>query len=253
MIPLAGASLGNGWVDAKTQGPATIDYSWYHGLIDKPTRDALHVEWANCMAKQGSGSDVEPPPFHPFNVQDDCGIMWGILQAAGNPNAYDISTWDPNVDQVTFTSEGFYNSAPVKAALNAPTNITWHGCRWGEGRRRLTAAEEMHRRLYMDKDRPLNVAPYMAELLDAGIPVLVYNGDRDMTTNMVGSELVLNQMNWTGSDEWLDADRGLWMVDGQPAGWSKELKALTFLVVYNSGHMVRLGRFSSSLVVASCC
>lgn len=33
------------------------------------------------------GSVPEPPPFHSFNVQDDCGIMWGILQAAGNPNA----------------------------------------------------------------------------------------------------------------------------------------------------------------------
>ena len=79
-----------------------------------------------------------PPPFHPFNVQDDCGMMWGVLQAAGNPNAYDITTWDPNVDQVTFTTEGFYNRPEVKHALHAPTNITWHGCRWGEGRRRLT-------------------------------------------------------------------------------------------------------------------
>jgi hypothetical protein len=81
-VPLSGAAIGNGWMDAKVQGPATIDYSWWHGLIDKPTRDALHVEFDNCMARFGSDSDVEPPPFHPFNVQDDCGIMWGILQAA---------------------------------------------------------------------------------------------------------------------------------------------------------------------------
>jgi hypothetical protein len=64
--------------------------------------------------------------------------------------------------------------------LNAPTNVTWHGCRQGEGRRRLLE----HRRLYMDNDRPWSVVPYVADLLDAGIPVLVYNGDRDMTTNV---------------------------------------------------------------------
>lgn len=29
MIPLKGASLGNGWIEAKTQGPAVVDYSWY--------------------------------------------------------------------------------------------------------------------------------------------------------------------------------------------------------------------------------
>jgi hypothetical protein len=237
-VPLKGAAIGNGWVNGEIQGPATIDYSYYHGLIDRPTRDALHNEWHNCMVRQGSKVNAEPPPFHPFNVQDDCGIMWGILSAAGQPNAYDITTWDPNVDQITFTSEAFYNSVPVKAALHAPTNITWHGCRWGEGRRRLF--ERSSRRLYMDNDRPLSVVPYIAEVLDSGIPFLVYNGDRDMTTNIVGQETTLNQMEWSGASDWLDAPRGLWKVDNYPAGWVKVHKDLTFAVVYNSGHMVRL-------------
>ena len=90
----------------------------------------------------------------------------------------------------------------------------------------------------MDNDRPFDVSPYIAELLDDGIPVMVYNGDRDMTTNMVGSELILNQMEWKGKDEWLDAPRGLWKTDDYPSGWSKEHEGLTFVVVYNSGHMV---------------
>jgi carboxypeptidase D len=176
IVPLKGAALGNGWIEAETQGPATIDYSWWHGLIDQPTRDALHIEFQNCISNWHSGSahmnDGQPPPFHPFNVQDDCGIMWGILAAAGNPNAYDITTWDPNVDQITFTTEVFFNRPEIKAALHAPQNITWHGCRRGEGRRRL-AAIQSQRKLYMDNDRPWSVAPYIAELLDGGIPVLV--------------------------------------------------------------------------------
>jgi len=95
-IPLKGASLGNGWIDAEIQGPAVIDYSWWHGLIDKPTRDALHTEWGNCMdVWQGRVKENKPPtpPFHNFNVQDDCAIMWGVLEASGFPNAYDITTW----------------------------------------------------------------------------------------------------------------------------------------------------------------
>lgn len=235
-IPIAGAAIGNGWMNGKVQGPATIDYSWWHGLIDKPTRDALHTEWNNCMLERGKSYEKEPPPFHPFNVQDDCGTMWGILQAAGNPNAYDITTWDPNVDQITFTSEAFYNREDVRMALHAPMNITWHGCRWGEGRRRL-ASRQLH--LYMEFDQPMSVVPYVGQLVDDGVPILVYNGDRDMTTNMVGSELILNEMDWSGKDEWLNATRGLWRVNDANAGWAKQHKALTFLVVYNSGHMVR--------------
>jgi hypothetical protein len=90
----------------------------------------------------------------------------------------------------------------------------------------------------MDNDRPLSVVPYMAELLDAGIPLLVYNGDRDMTTNMVGTELALNAMEWSGKKDWLDAKRGLWMTNNYESGWAKELGPLSFVVVYNSGHMV---------------
>jgi hypothetical protein len=55
---------------------------------------------------------------------------------------------------------------------------------------------------------------------------------------MVGTELALNAMDWNGKDTWLDAPRGLWKVNDYPAGWAKEHKNLTFVVVYNSGHMV---------------
>ena len=101
IVPLAGASLGNGWVDGEIQGPAVIDYSWWHGLIDKPTRDSLHIAFENCRKRFGKKHDEEPPPFHPFNVVDDCGTMWAVLQASGNPNAYDITTWDPVSSVVT--------------------------------------------------------------------------------------------------------------------------------------------------------
>jgi hypothetical protein len=59
-----------------------------------------------------------------------------------------------------------------------------------------------------------------------------------MTTNMVGTEKVLNSMDWNGKDEWLDAPRGLWMTKDYESGWAKEYKALSFVIVYNSGHMV---------------
>jgi hypothetical protein len=45
-------------------------------------------------------------------------------------------------------------------------------------------------------------------------------------------------MKWSGGDHWLDAPRGLWLTNEYESGWAKEYKNLSFVVVYNSGHMV---------------
>lgn len=92
-IPLGGVAIGNGWMNGFVQGPAVIDYSWWHGLIDEPTRNALHNVFEACMEQWNGRGPEMPAPFHAFNVQDDCGTMWGVLEAAGNPNAYDVTTW----------------------------------------------------------------------------------------------------------------------------------------------------------------
>lgn len=97
-IHLSGIGLGNGWMDATVQGPAVIDYAWWHGMIDTATVKAMKQEWKNCK----DGSSHQPKPFHTFTVPDECGIMAAVLQAAGmgavdwgGPNAYDVTTWDP--------------------------------------------------------------------------------------------------------------------------------------------------------------
>ena len=109
-ISLAGIALGNGWMDVHVQGPAVIDYAWWHGMIDSSTKKALHHEWLNCRPDSTSAANNEQQhatvpkhsPFHAFTVPDECGIMGAVLQAAGmdvvdwgTPNAYDVTTWDP--------------------------------------------------------------------------------------------------------------------------------------------------------------
>jgi carboxypeptidase C (cathepsin A) len=112
-IPLAGIAMGNGWMNALVQGPAVIDYAWWHGMIDSTTKAALHQEWDNCkMTSSDTDDDViyrhhhhsyqsEPKPFHRFTVPDECGILEAVLSASGAgkvpwgaPNAYDVTTWD---------------------------------------------------------------------------------------------------------------------------------------------------------------
>jgi len=228
---LAGIGLGNGWVDAVIQGPAVIDFAWWHGLIDANTKDSLHLVWDACVTRQTMSS-----PFHSFTIPDECAIMDVVLQAAGkgaftdssfrSPNPYDITIFDlyPVLFGTNSTIDEFFNHPKVKMALNAPADVFWEGCIPGES--------------ILAHDRPESMAPYIAELLDAGIQVVIYNGDRDLSTCAQGSEMVLNEMDWNGKEVWLTANRGLWMVNDDVAGFSKTLDGLHFVIVYNSGHLL---------------
>lgn len=132
----------------------------------------------------------------------------------------------------------FYNNPKVKMALHAPQDVLWEGCIPGAGRRLEESHGKLPGELLLAHDEPESVAPYIAELLDAGVRVLIYNGDRDLTTCAQGSEMVLDQMKWSGEAEWRTADRGLWMVNDDVAGYSKALDGLQFVVVYNAGHLL---------------
>lgn len=252
IVNLQGIALGNGWADVDNQGPAVIDYAYWHGMIDSITRDAFHKEWEHCKQRTGE----EPPPFHPLTTPDECGMMETVLKAAGaglfdnmSPNTYDVTTWDKYfllTDPVN-TNTVFFNDPRVREKLHVPKEVDkdWAGCMPGAGRRRrrLKKDEELlPGQVLLKDDQPISMVPYIAELLDeAEIQVLIYNGDRDLSTCAQGSERMLNGMEWSGHDDWLDLNsykRALWMVDGYPAGWSKSVKNLDFLIVYNSGHLV---------------
>ena len=243
-INLAGIGLGNGWMDATVQGPVVIDYAWWHGMIDSTTRDALKGVWEQCK----SGSKEMEAPFHDFTVPDECNIMGAVLSAAGAgifpdrmPNIYDVTTWDtyPVLMESNSTFSQLFNNPRVQKALHVPNNdVIWQACIPGGAKRRMEE-DPLPGKLLLAHDVPISVVPYVAELLDeAGIRVLIYNGDRDMSTCAQGTEMLLDGMEWSGADEWKTATRGLWMVNGEVAGYTKSHEGLDFVVVYNSGHLV---------------
>ena len=146
----------------------------------------------------------------------------------------------------------FYNNPLVQKALNLPHESVWVECIPGAGRRRL-GKMRLPGQLLLDDDRPTSTVPYVADLLDhAGIRVLIYNGDRDMTTNSQGSELLLDTMEWSGASGWANIekfDRGLWLPNDEKklGGYVKRYLNLDFLVVYNSGHLVPFNQDEISL------
>merc|ERR1711884_173848 len=133
------------------------------------------------------------------------------------PNQYDVTTWDnyPVENAPVTASTKFFNNPKVRKELhfeNENRNIDWMNCIPGAGRRRLKHDKLLPGQILLAHDQPESVTSYIAELLDdAKIRVLIYAGDRDIPVNLQGSEKVLNGMNWSGKNNWIDSDRYLWM------------------------------------------
>lgn len=80
----------------------------------------------------------------------------------------------------------------------------------------------------------------LAYLLDRGVHVLAYAGERDLMYNHIGISRWVDAMRWDGEAAWKQALHGTWLVDGQPAGEGKEADGMVFLRMYDAGHVVTL-------------
>jgi Serine carboxypeptidase len=147
-------------------------------------------------------------------------------------------------------------------SLNVKPHRHWIECMLGAGRRRRLQSHRslqdtndkspplLPGQILLAHDEPISVVPYIADLLDnAQVHVLIYNGDRDMTTNAMSSEVLLDAMEWSGAKAWADPtqfSRSLWLpATTSPSinehtlgGYIKSYAGLDFLVVSNSGHLV---------------
>ena len=84
----------------------------------------------------------------------------------------------------------------------------------------------------------VNLAAKVQAVLESGLSVLVYSGDKDFVCNWRGGEAWTNAVEWSGQEEFISATYKEWLVDGKSAGALKQYKNLKFLRVYEAGHMV---------------
>jgi vitellogenic carboxypeptidase-like protein len=68
--------------------------------------------------------------------------------------------------------------------------------------------------------------------------VMIYNGQLDLIINYPEVENFLSQLSWHGADSYRAAERHIWKVDGDVAGYVVEADNLVQVLVRNAGHMV---------------
>ena len=87
----------------------------------------------------------------------------------------------------------------------------------------------------------------VSDILEEGLDVLVYSGDKDFICNWRGGEAWTHECEWSGQDDFNAGDYEDWMVDGEAAGALKSHENLRFLRVFDAGHMVPMNQPKAAL------
>lgn len=230
--------IGNGWIAPEEQSNAYLEYAYKSGLVQKGSDIAgeLEAKLAICTAdlkKDGKNAHVDYP-----NCESVLQETLRLTQKDGRcHNMYDIRlddtypscgmNWPPDLKHVG----PYLHRQDVIDALHVDKAKTagWTECSGAVG----------------NAFRARSSKPSVSLLPDLlkQIPILLFSGDKDLICNHLGTEELINNLEWSGgkgfelsSGTW--APRRDWVFEGEPAGVYQEARNLTYLKFYNSSHMV---------------
>merc|ERR1712087_940103 len=81
-------------------------------------------------------------------------------------------------------------------------------------------------------------------LLDAGYNVILHGGQMDGSVcNHMGNGLMLNDIYWSGREEFAEITQELWRVNSENVvGYRRAHKNLAYVVIVNAGHLVPMNQ-----------
>ena len=261
-IPLAGAAIGNGWIDPIHQY-AAAEAAYGHGLIDLPQRNYFASYEQACQRKLRDHSHGRAPPVC-YALLDDI-----IDQAFGKQSHMKVSLYDVRISERKHTPRKFPKGYHITecylggwklpkdegegtmdtSVMNAVLHAIHATAAIDAGQRYEECTDPPYDALTPEETKGV-VADIVQVLHHSSKPrMLFFNGVEDLICNHVGNEKVLENLPWNGRDEWIVAQRYAWLphADAAPAGFMKEFENLLFLKVLNAGHMVPMDLPETSL------
>merc|ERR1712146_558533 len=128
----------------------------------------------------------------------------------------------------------YFNRADVRKAIN----VYPHGWIQLDGGMPGNIPGELLWRPQID-----DIADGMLETLITNYDALFYAGNMDLSScNPLGLNRVLHSLKWDGGDEFKNASRCVWRLDGKSIGITQRGGGLTWLVLLNSGHLVPMSQ-----------
>ncbi|KAK6936100.1 Peptidase S10, serine carboxypeptidase [Dillenia turbinata] len=234
-INLKGLGIGNGLTHPGIQYKAYPDYALQMKLIEQSDYDEIKKSVPAC---EEAAKQCVPGPHGEESCESShslCNpLFYSILNIAGDINYYDIRKQCEGDMCYDFSGvEDFLNKDSVRKALGVG-DIRFVSC-----------SAIVHMTMMGDWMRNLEVV--IPPLLEDGIKLLVYAGEYDFICNWLGNSRWVQAMEWSGQKQYGASPSVKFMVDGKEAGALNSYGPLSFLKVYNAGHMVPMDQPEASL------
>ncbi|KAH8821009.1 pheromone-processing carboxypeptidase kex1 [Xylogone sp. PMI_703] len=239
---LKGLLIGNGWISPEEQYKSYLSFAYESGLIEKGSDAAKKVEaqQAIClklMANPGALDHVDIPECESVLLEilsttrttgsngDECVNMYDVRLKDTYPSCG--MNWPPDLEYVT-------PYLRRQAVLDALHVLPGKRTGWTECNGAVSGAFSAR-----------NSKPSVQILPDLlkEVPILLFSGASDLICNHVGTEELISNLEWNGGKgfeispgTW--APRQSWDFEGEPAGFYQEARNLTYVLFYNSSHMV---------------
>lgn len=247
-INLAGLAVGNGLTDPSIQYSyyAELAYNYSMTKVGAPRvtleqYSMMKMEIPACISgieqcqtdtnacpnAQGSCDNAQMAPYqengwNPYDIRKKCG---------SNPLCYDFTALT-----------NWLNDASVQSALGVKAGTTWQSCNYQVNQ---GFAYDWMKDFQQDANA----------VLEAGLPVLIYAGDCDFVCNWLGNQAWTLALDWSGKSDFNKAAMHPWSAGGTAAGEARTAPGstkgsrLTFLRVYDAGHMVPMDQPANALAM----
>lgn len=248
--------IGNGWIDPNTQSLSYFPFAMENKLIDKSNPNFKNLANAHekCQNLVNSASTDETSHFSYSECENILNLLLSYTKGSSEKGSTDcLNMYDFNLrdeypacgmnwpQDISFVRK-FFSTPGVIDSLHLDSNKIDH---WDECNSKVGS------KLTNPTSKPsVNLLP---EILENGIEVVLFNGDKDLICNNKGVLDTIDKMQWGGikgfSDDAISLDwiHKLNSTDNKNefSGYVQYDRNLTFVSVYNASHMVP---FDKSLV-----
>ncbi|CAL0312155.1 unnamed protein product [Lupinus luteus] len=213
-VNLAGLAIGDGLTDPVTQVATHATNAYYVGLINERQRIQLENDQLEAvrLTKTGNWSEAADARNR---------VLHKLQSITGLATLYDYTKKVPYEDDLVAQ---FLNLTEAKKALGVNESFVYELC-----------SDVVGAALHADVMKSVK---HKVEELVKRSRVLLYQGQYDIRDGVAQVEAWVKTMKWEEIDEFLNAKRKIWKVNGDFAGYVQKWKSLTNVVVLGAGHLL---------------